>query len=165
MPSLYWLWIRRLLILKFPFDRLCSLLRKKLHWQRVHLILQEAVEIETEFVCDSLPCALIGMNSTLMSQYIKFVADRLLVSLSLSLCWSTSGTRKTEYVYMFTKFCFSGGVRVPEEVQCWKPFWLDGVHILTVSIIALGTPMFTLIAKKSPYFFLVAKISLWFSFC
>ncbi|KAI3459340.1 hypothetical protein Pfo_016003 [Paulownia fortunei] len=60
---------------------LYSLLRKQLHWQRVHLIVQEAVEIETEFVCDALPCALIGMNSTLMSQYIKFVADRLLVAL------------------------------------------------------------------------------------
>ncbi|KAK6146127.1 hypothetical protein DH2020_019996 [Rehmannia glutinosa] len=60
---------------------LYSLLRKQLHWQRVHLIVQEAVEIETEFVCDALPCALIGMNSDLMSQYIKFVADRLLVAL------------------------------------------------------------------------------------
>ncbi|KAL0434490.1 UNVERIFIED_CONTAM: Ribonucleoside-diphosphate reductase small chain A [Sesamum latifolium] len=60
---------------------LYSLLRKQLHWQRVHKIVQEAVEIETEFVCDALPCALIGMNSTLMSQYIKFVADRLLVAL------------------------------------------------------------------------------------
>ncbi|KAL0367612.1 UNVERIFIED_CONTAM: Ribonucleoside-diphosphate reductase small chain A [Sesamum radiatum] len=60
---------------------LYSLLRKQLHWQRVHRIVQEAVEIETEFVCDALPCALIGMNSTLMSQYIKFVADRLLVAL------------------------------------------------------------------------------------
>ncbi|XP_047959785.1 ribonucleoside-diphosphate reductase small chain A isoform X2 [Salvia hispanica] len=60
---------------------LYSLLRKQLSWQRVHLIVEEAVEIEIEFVCDALPCALIGMNSTLMSQYIKFVADRLLVSL------------------------------------------------------------------------------------
>ncbi|KAK6122635.1 hypothetical protein DH2020_043611 [Rehmannia glutinosa] len=60
---------------------LYSLLRKQLHWQRVHLIVREAVEIETEFVCDALPCALIGMNSDLMSQYIKFVADRLLVAL------------------------------------------------------------------------------------
>ncbi|KAL3634617.1 Ribonucleoside-diphosphate reductase small chain A [Castilleja foliolosa] len=60
---------------------LYGLLRKQLHWQRVHLIVQEAVEIETEFVCDALPCALIGMNSDLMSRYIKFVADRLLVAL------------------------------------------------------------------------------------
>ncbi|KAL8162678.1 hypothetical protein V2J09_014167 [Rumex salicifolius] len=60
---------------------LYSLLRKKLQAQKILEILLEAVEIETEFVCDALPCALIGMNAQLMSQYIKFVADRLLVSL------------------------------------------------------------------------------------
>ncbi|XP_075506761.1 ribonucleoside-diphosphate reductase small chain A [Primulina tabacum] len=60
---------------------LYSLLQKQLNWQKVHLIVHEAVEIEMQFVCEALPCALIGMNSTLMSQYIKFVADRLLVSL------------------------------------------------------------------------------------
>ncbi|KAJ8766326.1 hypothetical protein K2173_022385 [Erythroxylum novogranatense] len=47
----------------------------------LHDIVHEAVEIEIEFVCEALPCALIGMNATLMSQYIKFVADRLLVAL------------------------------------------------------------------------------------
>lgn len=60
---------------------LYSLLKKQLPWQKVDEIVHEAVEIETEFVCESLPCALIGMNSTLMSQYIKFVADHLLVAL------------------------------------------------------------------------------------
>ncbi|KAF3955557.1 hypothetical protein ACB098_02G028400 [Castanea mollissima] len=60
---------------------LYSLLRNQLHWEKVHHIVHEAVEIETQFVCEALPCALIGMNSILMSQYIKFVADRLLVSL------------------------------------------------------------------------------------
>ncbi|KAL9995387.1 putative oxidoreductase [Helianthus debilis subsp. tardiflorus] len=60
---------------------LYSLLQKQLPSEKVDEIVQEAVEIETEFVCESLPCALIGMNATLMSQYIKFVADRLLVSL------------------------------------------------------------------------------------
>jgi len=44
-------------------------------------IIREAVDIETEFICDALPCRLIGMNSTSMTQYIKFVADRLLVQL------------------------------------------------------------------------------------
>ena len=39
------------------------------------------MEIEKEFVCDALPVRLIGMNATLMSQYIEFVADRLLVEL------------------------------------------------------------------------------------
>ncbi|KAJ0091931.1 hypothetical protein Patl1_25471 [Pistacia atlantica] len=60
---------------------LYSLLRKQLDWKKVHHIIHEAVEIETQFVCEALPCALIGMNSVLMSQYIKFVADRLLVAL------------------------------------------------------------------------------------
>nr|UMO78733.1 Ribonucleoside-diphosphate reductase small chain [Pandoravirus belohorizontensis] len=44
-------------------------------------IIVEAVEIEKEFVSESLPVALIGMNAGLMCQYIEFVADRLLVSL------------------------------------------------------------------------------------
>ena len=44
-------------------------------------IIQDAVEIEKEFVTDALPVKLIGMNSDLMSQYIEFVADRLLVEL------------------------------------------------------------------------------------
>jgi ribonucleotide reductase beta subunit family protein with ferritin-like domain len=43
----------------------------------------EAVEIEKEFICDALPCSLIGMNSKMMSQYIEFVADRLAVQLGI----------------------------------------------------------------------------------
>jgi ribonucleoside-diphosphate reductase subunit M2 len=45
------------------------------------LIVGEAVEIETKFVCEALPCALISTNATLMSEYIKFVSDCLLVFL------------------------------------------------------------------------------------
>ena len=41
----------------------------------------DAVEIEKEFILDALPVKLIGMNSDLMSQYIEFVADRLLMEL------------------------------------------------------------------------------------
>jgi ribonucleoside-diphosphate reductase subunit M2 len=48
---------------------------------RIHEIIKEAVEIETEFICEALPCKLIGMNSDLMTQYIQFVADRLCVQL------------------------------------------------------------------------------------
>ena len=58
-----------------------SLLHKKLPLETVDRIVHEAVEIETEFVCEALPCDLIGMNAVLMRQYIKFVADRLLVKL------------------------------------------------------------------------------------
>ena len=47
----------------------------------MHEIIKEAVEIEKEFICDALPCRLIGMNSNLMTQYIEFVADRLVVQL------------------------------------------------------------------------------------
>ena len=56
---------------------LYSKLNKKLDKSRIYEIIKEAVEIETEFICDALPCRLIGMNSDLMTQYIKFVADRL----------------------------------------------------------------------------------------
>jgi ribonucleotide reductase beta subunit family protein with ferritin-like domain len=49
----------------------------KLPQEDIFEIIKESVEIEREFICDSLPCNLIGMNSTLMYQYIKFVADRL----------------------------------------------------------------------------------------
>lgn len=44
-------------------------------------IIEEAVDIETEFMCDALPCRLIGMNVSLMAQYIRFVADRLSIQL------------------------------------------------------------------------------------
>lgn len=47
-------------------------------------LVREAVEIELEFICDALPCRLIGMNSDMMSQYIKFVADRLCIQLGYS---------------------------------------------------------------------------------
>ncbi|XP_074320886.1 ribonucleoside-diphosphate reductase small chain-like [Silene latifolia] len=60
---------------------LYSLLKKKTSEERVKSIISEAVEIEREFVCDALPCALVGMNGELMSQYIEFVADRLLGAL------------------------------------------------------------------------------------
>jgi ribonucleotide reductase beta subunit family protein with ferritin-like domain len=56
-------------------------LQKKIDKARIHEIIREAVEIETEFICEALPCKLIGMNSDLMTQYIKFVADRLAVQL------------------------------------------------------------------------------------
>jgi ribonucleoside-diphosphate reductase subunit M2 len=60
---------------------LYSKLVKKIDKARIHEIIKEAVEIEIEFICDALPCKLIGMNSDLMTQYIKFVADRLVVQL------------------------------------------------------------------------------------
>ena len=52
--------------------------------ERIQDIITSAVDIETEFICQSLPCSLIGMNSKLMTQYIRFVADRLAVQLGIS---------------------------------------------------------------------------------
>ncbi|KAK4200549.1 ribonucleotide reductase [Triangularia verruculosa] len=49
--------------------------------QVVEDIIRDAVTIEQEFLTEALPCALLGMNSNLMKQYIEFVADRLLVAL------------------------------------------------------------------------------------
>lgn len=49
--------------------------------QAVQDVITEAVAIEQEFLTEALPCALLGMNSALMKQYIEFVADRLLLAL------------------------------------------------------------------------------------
>ncbi len=59
-----------------------SHLVNKLPVERVTQIITDAVAIEKEFVTDALPVKLIGMNADLMSQYIEFVADRLLVELN-----------------------------------------------------------------------------------
>jgi ribonucleotide reductase beta subunit family protein with ferritin-like domain len=60
---------------------LYSKLLKKINKNRIYEIVKEAVEIEKEFILEALPCKLIGMNSNLMSQYIEFIADRLIVQL------------------------------------------------------------------------------------
>ena len=56
-------------------------IKNKMPEEKVTEIIIDAVKIEQEFVTDALPVDLIGMNSKLMSQYIEFVADRLLVAL------------------------------------------------------------------------------------
>jgi len=56
-------------------------LQSKLTAKEAKKILEEAVDIEIEFITQALPCALIGMNAALMSDYIKFVADRLSIQL------------------------------------------------------------------------------------
>jgi len=69
---------------------LYSKLIKKMDKSRIHEIIKEAVEIETEFICEALPCKLIGMNSVLMTQYIQFVADRLCVQLGYKKIYNVS---------------------------------------------------------------------------
>jgi ribonucleoside-diphosphate reductase beta chain len=60
---------------------LYSKILNKLPKQKAHKIIRDAVKIEKQFITKSLPCDLIGMNAALMSQYIEFVADRLLLQL------------------------------------------------------------------------------------
>jgi ribonucleotide reductase beta subunit family protein with ferritin-like domain len=60
---------------------LYNMLQNRLTDDRVHEIVREAVAVEEEFVTEALPVKLIGMNADLMCQYIRFVADRLLVDL------------------------------------------------------------------------------------
>ena len=58
-------------------------LNNKISNERILEIIGNAVEIEMDFVCQSLPVELIGMNSKLMSTYIMFCADRLLFTLGV----------------------------------------------------------------------------------
>ena len=55
----------------------------------IKIIIMQAVTLEKEFICESLPCALIGMNAKMMSEYIEFVADRLAVQLGLKKIYGT----------------------------------------------------------------------------
>jgi ribonucleoside-diphosphate reductase beta chain len=59
-------------------------LANKVSEGRIKEIIISALEIEKEFIIESLPVRLIGMNSDLMKQYLEFVADRLLVDLGCS---------------------------------------------------------------------------------
>tara|TARA_Y100000389_G_scaffold41141_1_gene35802 strand:- start:899 stop:1822 length:924 start_codon:yes stop_codon:yes gene_type:complete len=63
-------------------------LQKRPKKSKIHELFKEAVAIEKEFICEALPCKLIGMNSKLMSQYIEFVADRLVVQLGYPKIWN-----------------------------------------------------------------------------
>ena len=69
---------------------LYSKMTKKLKPAKIHSIIQEAVDIEKEFICDALPCRLIGMNSKMMSEYIEFVADRLCLQLGVDKIYNSA---------------------------------------------------------------------------
>ena len=65
-------------------------LLKQLPKKKIVEIISEAVEIETEFICEALPCRLISMNSKLMTQYIQFCADRLSLQLGYDKIYNVS---------------------------------------------------------------------------
>jgi ribonucleoside-diphosphate reductase beta chain len=53
-------------------------------------IIEEAVGIEQVFITDSISCAMLGMNTELMKQYIKYVGDQLMIQLGYSKIWKVS---------------------------------------------------------------------------
>ncbi len=69
---------------------LYSKLTNRLSVKEAHELVGEAVEIEKSFICVALPCRLIAMNETLMSQYVEFCADRLLVQLGYPKLYGSS---------------------------------------------------------------------------
>jgi ribonucleoside-diphosphate reductase beta chain len=60
---------------------LYSKIQNRIPQSQIHIMVRGAVDIEKEFVCDSIPVRLLGMNADAMCQYIEFCADRLLLSL------------------------------------------------------------------------------------
>lgn len=69
---------------------LYSKLSNKISESLIHEIIKDSVNIETEFICEALPCRLIGMNSIMMTQYIKYMADRLCVQLNCDKIYNVS---------------------------------------------------------------------------
>ena len=85
-------------------------LLNKITRERVEEMISEAVQIEEEFICESLPCRLIGMNSDLMKDYIKYVADRMLVQLGFDKIYNT-----TNPFDFMTNICLDGKTNFFEE--------------------------------------------------
>lgn len=69
---------------------LYSYIENRLSQEEVWDLVNQAVEFEKEFINESLPCRLIGMNADMMSQYIEFVADRLLLMLGYDAKWKST---------------------------------------------------------------------------
>lgn len=69
---------------------LYSYLQNQLTQEEVWDLVEQAVIFEKEFINESLPCRLIGMNSDMMSKYIEFVADRLLLMLGYDAKWKST---------------------------------------------------------------------------
>lgn len=65
-------------------------IKNKISIQEMKEMMQSAVEIEEEFICESLPCRLLGMNQDLMKDYIRYVADRLMTQFGYQKIYNTS---------------------------------------------------------------------------
>jgi len=98
-----------------------SKLLKKLPMKQVHKIIKEAVDIETEFITEAIPCKLIGMNTTLMKQYIEFCADRLSLQLGYDKIYETNNPFDfMELISVQSKQNFFERTRNPEYAMANK---------------------------------------------
>ena len=105
-------------------------LENKLLENEVFEIMNEAVTYEIEFITQAIPCAMIGMNSKLMEEYIKFVADRLLLQLGynkmykcacpFSFMEKISLNGKTNFFEKRVGEYSKAGVMVNKEKQCFS---------------------------------------------
>lgn len=115
-------------------DYACLLYSKivnKISENIVYDMFKEAYEIEKEFICESLPCSLIGMNKEMMQKYIQFVSDRLLVQLGYSEIWNVNNPFTfMENISMESKSNFFE--RKPTQYQ--NPFVLNKTKISTYDV-------------------------------
>jgi ribonucleoside-diphosphate reductase beta chain len=68
---------------------LYSYIKNKIKPEIIYEMIKDAVDIEKEFITDSIPCDMIGMNADMMKKYIEFVSDRLLVQLGYEKIWNS----------------------------------------------------------------------------
>lgn len=108
---------------------LYNMLKNRLEERDVHQIIKEAVEHEKEFITESIPCRLVGMNSDLMLQYIEYVADRLCLQLKYNKMYNVSNpfdfmetislTGKTNFFERRVGEYAKAGMLVDPDKQCF----------------------------------------------
>ena len=90
--------------------------------ERVRQIICEAVEIEREFACESLPVSLLGMNAEAMCEYIEFVADRLLVELGKTYLFSILCPLKSAFGWAFALWGSEARLTMVRSLGCSKHY-------------------------------------------
>lgn len=108
--------------------QLYSKLVRRLTEEEIHELIGEAVDVEKGFVCDALPVSLIGMNKSLMSQYIEFVADRLLGDLGYRPLYGSKNPFDCKLIQEF------GGHLLPQSVVSRVPTILPTIGMDMISL-------------------------------
>jgi ribonucleoside-diphosphate reductase beta chain len=124
---------------------------QKLTEDRIHDIITSAVEAEHEFVSDSLPVDLIGMNAGMMRDYICYVADRMLLNLGYSKIYSKENP--FSWMELLSVRISLHDVRV---IVSWRPLFRDVLIFLTcnppLSLIITCVSFVTQLNGKTNFF-------------